>query len=412
MDYRVIVIGGGIIGTSTAYYLSQLGVDVVLVESRDIAAGTSGSCDRAIMLQSKTPGPTLDLAVESAAMYKNLEAELDANLEYREGGGMILIETAAELEAISSLVERQRSAGLDVQLLSGEEARRMQPELSEHILGSTWWSNDAEVNPLNVSFSMARKAAQNGAQILLHTHVTGLIAETHRVTGVETSNGDCIYGDAIIVTTGVWTPKMFEKLGVDIPIIPRRGQILVSERVSPFLHCTVLSGAYIAAKLSKERATEDSVGIGLSMGQTGHGQLLIGGSREFAGFDLGTSPEVTRAIAERAVRVFPHLANVNIIRTFSGLRPYTPDGKPIISDVPQWPGLYIAAGHEGDGIALAPVTGKLAARMACGLNPGRDLSPFSLSRFDASQFNASQFSPLQVNSPQLRSSEIADMGVH
>lgn len=383
MNYKVIVVGGGIIGTSAAYYLSKLGAKVTLLEAQDIASGTSGACDKAIMLQSKTPGPLLDLAFESAKMYAGLEEELEADLEYRKCGGMILFETAQEMEVIQNLVERQRQVGLDVKLLSGEEARKRQPGLAEHILGSTWWENDAEVNPLNVSFAMARAAQRLGAKIRLQARVTKLITERDRVVGVDIA-GEQMYADAVIVTLGVWTPQILKPLGLDVPIIPRRGQILVSERIPAFVKCNILSGAYIASKMSMDAngaKLANPAGIGLSLGQTNSGTLLIGGSREFVGYDLGTTVDVTRAIGQSAMRVFPALSKVRILRTFAGLRPYTPDGKPILGPVKDWPGLYLAAGHEGDGIALAPVTGKIIAHVSCGLDPGIDISPFSLSRF-------------------------------
>lgn len=385
MRQKVIVIGGGLIGTSAAYYLSKAGAQVTLLEAHDIAAGTSGACDRAIMMQSKAPGPLLQLALESARMYQDLEEELEADLEYRKGGGMIVFETPEEREAIRSLVLRQREAGLDVQLISAEEARQRQPGLSSHILGSTWWEHDAEVNPLNVSFALARGAKRLGASIRLQAKVTRLLAENERITGVEVS-GEALYADAVVVALGVWTPHLLSPLGLDVPIIPRRGQILVSERLPPFVEGNVLGAAYITSKLSKNgggTGATESAGVGLSLGQTNSGTLLIGGSREFKGYELETSVEITRAIGQAAVRLFPSLANVRILRTFAGLRPFTPDGKPIIGNVPELAGLFVAAGHEGDGVALSPVTGRLIANVVTGVNPEFDLSPFSLARFRA-----------------------------
>src|SRR5690606_20979249 len=116
----------------------------------------------------------------------------------------------------------------------------------------------------------------------------------------------------------------------------------------------ILSASYIANKL-KESA--DPFGIGLAIGQTRSGTLLIGGSRQFAGYNTKPSSEITQKIGEAAVRAFPELANVRIIRAFAGLRPYTPDGMPVLGSIDGMDGIYIAAGHEGDGVALAPITG-------------------------------------------------------
>jgi sarcosine oxidase subunit beta len=382
VSYKVIVAGGGLIGASTAYYLAKSGAAVTLIESKDIAAGTSGACDRAIMLQSKKPGPTLDLAMKSAEIYQELEQELETELEYRKSGGMIIIETPEEMEAMEQIVERQQKAGIGVELISGKEAREHQPGLSKDLIGSTWWEQDAEVNPLKVAFAMANAARRRGAEIKLGTPVKKLLTLNNRVIGVETAK-EKLYADAVVVAMGVWTPKLFEPFDIDVPIIPRKGHILVSERMPPFLHTGILSAAYIANKLRRNLKIEDAdpFGVGLAIGQTLSGSLLIGGSREFAGYSLETNPEVIRKIGEAAVRAFPLLANARIIRAFTGLRPYTPDGMPIIGPVDGMEGVFIAAGHEGDGVALAPISGKVMAQMVCGDTFGGDINTFSLSRF-------------------------------
>ncbi|MFA1821513.1 NAD(P)/FAD-dependent oxidoreductase [Virgibacillus oceani] len=383
MSYEVIVVGGGLIGTSAAYYLAKSGARVKLIEAKDIASGTSGACDRAIMLQSKKPGPTLDLAIKSAAMYRDLDEELETNLEYRQSGGMIIIETEEEMEAMEAMVERQQQAGVGVKLISGEEARERQPGLSKNVIGSTWWENDAEVNPLKVSFAYANAARKRGAEIKLSAPVTSLITESNRVTGVDIE-GEKLYADAVVVAAGVWTPMLFKPLGVEVPIIPRQGQILVSERMKPFLHAGILSASYIANKLRSEHdpGMADPFGVGLAIGQTHSGSLLIGGSRQFAGYNnTEINPEITRKIGEAAVRAFPPLEHVRIIRTFSGLRPYTPDGMPVLGPIDGLEGIYIAAGHEGDGVALSPISGKIMAQIVCDEKPEMDISAFSISRF-------------------------------
>jgi sarcosine oxidase subunit beta len=174
-------------------------------------------------------------------------------------------------------------------------------------------------------------------------------------------------------------------LDLDIPIIPRKGHILVTERLPRLIRGEILSGSYImkkhsvSAEASPGGATD--YGVGLVLGQTRSGNLLIGGSREFAGYDVTTSRAVLHEIAQTAVRLVPVLAGVALIRAFAGLRPFTRDGKPILGAVPERPGLYLAAGHEGDGIALGPITGQIMADVVTGRTTGWDLSPFALSRF-------------------------------
>ncbi len=378
MKQKVIVIGGGIIGTSVAYYLSKKDVEVTLFEAKDIAAGTTSSCDRAIMLQSKKPGPTLELALQSAKMYTTLELELEADLEYQKGGGMILIENEHELNVMTEMVKQQNQAGLNVSIINGGHAREINPLLSKNIIASTWWSEDAEINPMSTAFAFVKAAQRRNAKIKLNDEVQALLIEKNRVVGIK-ANKENYYADNIVVCTGVWTKKVLETIEIDVPIIPRKGEILVTERLPRVLDCNILSGSYIAAKLQK--GNDNPYGIGLAIGQTKSGSLLIGGSREFVGFDHSTNSKVIREIAKRAIQVFPFLKHVHLIRTFSGFRPFTPDNLPILSEVPEVAGLFIAAGHEGDGIALAPITGKLMAEMICEQKTDFEMKPFSIERF-------------------------------
>ncbi|WP_332651143.1 NAD(P)/FAD-dependent oxidoreductase [Lysinibacillus sp. 54212] len=378
MKQKVIVVGGGIIGTSVAYYLTKKDIEVILFEAKDIAAGSSGSCDRAIMLQSKKPGPNLDLALKSAEMYKTLELELEEDLEYHKGGGMILIENEFEFNVIKEMVERQNQAGLNVSIISGDEARKKIPALSKKIIAATWWEEDAEISPMGTAFAFAKAAQKNNATIKLNCEVQSLVIKNGRIIGVKAAD-EIFYADSVVVCTGVWTKKILETINIDVPIIPRKGQILVTERLPQIIDCNILSGSYIASKLQKTNG--DPYGIGLAIGQTQSGTLLIGGSREFAGFDSSTNSQVIREIAKRAVNTFPFLKNVNLIRTFSGFRPFTPDNLPILSEVPSVDGLFIAAGHEGDGIALAPITGKIMTEMVSRQNIDINLDAFKIDRF-------------------------------
>lgn len=381
----VAIVGGGIVGTCAAYFLSKKGVGVTVLEAADIAAGASGSCDRAIMIQSKSPGLMMQMALAGLQIYRELEGELGADLEFSSAGGMILIENDGEMLVMERIVRLQREAGLDVRLLDRREAMGRQPMVSPHILGATYWDGDSEVNPMRVCLCMAAAARSLGARFLLNTRVTGLLNENGRICGVETPQGK-IKSGAVLLSAGAWTPDLGKMAGINIPITPRKGQILVSQPLPPLVRGNVLSGSYIASKHNPELAKSagsitEKLGIGLSLGQTRSGNLLIGGSREFAGYHRDTTPEAVRAIAENAARLFPALRNVRIIRSFAGLRPYTPDGLPILGTAPGRPGLFIAAGHEGDGIALGPFTGRLMADELTGTAHGWDMKPFAPGRF-------------------------------
>lgn len=365
-----VVIGGGVIGMSIAYRLAERGRRVTLIERHDLASGASGACDKAIFLQSKNPGLHLELALASAAMYEGLAGELGSEIEFRRDGAMIAIETPSDFEIMARFVARQKEAGLRVDLLTGDEARKVQPALASHITGATWSDQDAEVNPMLLTFAFARAARRHGAEILANTEVTGIRTVAGRVTAVTTDRGE-IGTDLVINACGAWAPQIAEMVGLDIPIKPRRGQIIITERVPPMIHGDMLCARYIVAKYNPDILKDSNdpavrLGVGLSLGQTVSGNLLIGGCREFVGHDRRNTEEALRAIVNHATRLVPGLRGIHVIRTFAGLRPYTPDGLPVLGEAPGLKGFFLAAGHEGDGIALAPVTGRIMADLVDG----------------------------------------------
>jgi len=166
---------------------------------------------------------------------------------------------------------------------------------------------------------------------------------------------------------------------VEIPIRPRRGQIVVTEAYAPLLQRGLLSAKYIAAKYNP--ALAETGELGLSIEQTKSGGFLLGSTREFVGFDRRTTWSAMRRIAVQTSRILPALRDFRVIRTFAGLRPSSPDGLPILGPVPNVEGLFLAAGHEGDGIALSPITGQIIAEWIEEGSPGMDVSPFNVERF-------------------------------
>lgn len=382
---EVVIIGGGVIGTAIAYYLTTWGIKPTLLERSDICSGTSGACDKAISLQSKTPGLHLELAMTSAAMFSSLGMELQCDIEYYRNGGMIAIENESQLSIMEAFVQRQKSYGLPVDIVTNEEARRQQPALSPKLIAATYSPADGEVSPLKLTFGFAKAAKQQGAILRTGVVVTDLVINHGRVEGVLTNQGTIPAG-VVINAAGVFAPSIGRMAGLDIPIKPRRGQIIVTEAVPPLIRGALWSARYIVAKHNPDMIRQEDpeaakLGVGLSAGQTQEGTLLIGGSREFAGYQAVTTPEAIGAILRHAVNIIPALRTIHVIRTFAGLRPYTPDGMPIIGPVEEVDGLIMAAGHEGDGIALAPVTGKLVAQYVASGIMEKEIKGLLLSRF-------------------------------
>ncbi len=357
----VVVIGGGAIGTSVAYHLAKRHIDVIVVERDDIASGTSGACDGFIFMQSKKPGVHLQMTLESARMMEYLSSELPRDIEYKKSGGMILVESREEIPEMRRLVKRQRKIGLEVDLLDSHEAREMETCLSPGIAGATYSPMDAQVNPIFLCLAFAEAAKDMGAKMLINTEVTDISVPDGEVQGVMTSKG-FIKTNTVVNAAGPYAAIIANMVGMDLPIKPRRGQVLVTESVPRMLKRVVICSKYITSKFSP-RSGQNRLGVGLALEQTQAGSMLIGSTREFVGYDRSVTPEGLRAILNRATAFVPAIREVNIIRAFAGLRPYTPTGMPILGPVEGIKGFIVAAGHEGDGIALSPITGSSIAEL-------------------------------------------------
>jgi len=370
----VIVIGAGIIGLATAYYLSRENKRVLVLEKEEIGAGASGACDDMILLQSKKPGILLEMALESLNMYKNLSDELETDLEFQNLGGMILIETEEQLSIMEEFVASQNKHGLDVEILDKETVIKKQPFVSRRVIASTYSSIDSQVNPFRVMQGFIKKGQELGMEIRKHLPVKRISMTKTGLWEVETDNGEKFSSKAVVNAAGAWAPEICKLVEMDIPIRPKRGQIAITEQIPPLGETNIWDAEYIVAKLNpfmakRRKKILAELGIGLSFTRTHDGNYFIGGTREFVGYDKGTTIEGISNIVTQALRYFPILKNVSIIRTFGGLRPASLDGKPFLGEIEGLNGFFVAAGHEGDGIALAPVTGKLMAQLITGQKP-------------------------------------------
>jgi sarcosine oxidase subunit beta len=374
----VVVIGAGVIGASIAFHLSRRGIKPLIVEKNDPAAGSSGACDGLVFMQSKRPGLHLELALATRRRFSELEAELGREIEFRNSGGLRVIENETELAAMRLSVEALKKGGLEVELIDGNEARRREPCLSERVIAATYSAMDAQVNPYALTFAFLRAAKSAGTRILTGVEVKGIEKAAGKATGVFTGNGR-ISAPVVVNAAGALAAEVGRLAGLEVPITPRRGQILVTAAVPPLLRHGLISAQYVAAKFDPELAAKG--GMGFSLEQAENGNILIGSTREFVGFDRRTTFEGIRTIARRIAPIIPALKHVPVIRSFGGLRPYTPDGLPILGKVAELEGFIMAAGHEGDGIALSAITGELIADLIATGRTQLPLDAFRLERF-------------------------------
>ena len=380
---HVIIVGAGVIGSSSAYFLSDAGVRVTLIDRGEIGSGTSSRCDGNILAIDKDPGFDSQMARLSQETLHDLAQKLPS-FEYRRPGSYLVCDNEGEVPLAQRWVEEQQEMGLPFKYLDSPAIHEHLPHIAPDVPGGLYCASDSTLNPFLYTQRLAQAARQNGAVIFPHRPVQSLAVQNGRVRGVEFEDGTLLAGDVVVVAAGVWTPALMEPLGIEVPVRPRKGQILVSGKGPLFGNAKVMEFGYLMSKFGRERvapAAMQSHGVALVYEPTTSHNFLLGSSREFGTWDTTPDMRVDQLIAERALRFYPGMKEATIIRSYAGLRPWTPDHFPIISRVESVPGLILATGHEGDGIGLAAVTGLLVRDLASEQEPAIDVTRLAWNRF-------------------------------
>jgi len=379
----VLIIGGGIIGCSTAYYLGKRGMNVMVVEKGEIASGTSSRCDGNVLAIDKDPGFDSRMSYVSQQLLAELSRELEDPFEYRAPGSILVCESEEEMEAAERWVAQNKAAGLPFRMLDRSDIRQESPFFADDLPGGLECATDATVNPYMLTYALAEGAKKNGVVMRTRTEVKAV--ERRAADGtykVVTDRGD-ISANKVINAAGVWARRIGEMVGLDIPVFPRKGHLIVASRQVPVGPRKVMEFGYLMSKFGGKRKVDpvtEAYGVALVFEPTASQNFLIGSSRQFVGFDTAIDMDVVRCMAKRALRFYPKIGDFHVIRVYCGLRPWTEDHLPIVSPVEELPGFYIAAGHEGDGISLAAVTGKLMSELVAGQS--ETIIPAEPLRFD------------------------------
>lgn len=379
-----VVIGGGIVGLSNAYWLVKRGLSVVLIEKGDLVAGTSARCDGNNYICDTAPGEvthTMKLAVnEVENLVKN---ELDTDVDWIENGMFTLAEDEEQYEQAKKQCAEKQADGISCRMVDSRELHEAEPNLASDIYGAIEFTEGGSLNPMLFGFALGEKVEKLGGELMRFTTVQGIGLNPDGSVGkVITDKGD-ILTKFVIDAAGVWSPEIGKMAGVDIPVTKMKGDILVAEsdvRVSNRYVCEIgYNFLRNDMELSGDDAIRQKYGIGFLTEPTGAENALIGFSK-YPAEDTKTNFEVTRAMAKRAIRFYPMLADVNIIHTYAGLRPWSPDHEPIISKT-HVPGFYVCSGHCGSGIAYGPLSGKLIMQMILGEKTDVKMDRYDLYRF-------------------------------
>ncbi|MFD5335400.1 NAD(P)/FAD-dependent oxidoreductase [Streptomyces hawaiiensis] len=371
----VVVVGAGVVGAATTLYAARAGLDAVVVDRGPVAGGTTGAGEGNLLVSDKEPGPELELALLSARLWAGLaREELGRAVEYEAKGGLVVAGTDQALAGLEKLAAEQRAAGAEAVPVPPDRLTDLEPYLAPGLAGGMHYPQDAQVMPALAAAHLLRASK---ARVLTGREVTEVLrGPDGAVRGVRTDRGD-LHAPAVVNAAGTWGGEVAARAGVSLPVLPRRGFVLVTEPLPPRIRHKVYAADYVADVASDSAALQTSPVVE----GTPAGPVLIGASRERVGLDRSLSLPAVRALAAGATGLFPFLAGVRALRAYAGFRPYLPDHLPAIGPDPRAPGLFHACGHEGAGIGLATGTGHLIAQVLTGRTPDLDLGPFRPERF-------------------------------
>ena len=363
---NVVIVGGGIAGMSTAYYLGESGVSSLVIEPDSIGSHASGFAYGGL---SHLGGgdPVFPLAEAGIRLHRELSRRLPdetgVKIEYRPRESLGLVFTEDEARAAKAgLHWRQSQQGPNVRWLEAEEVETLEPRISDEVLGAVHARGNSDVEPYQLMLALAHGAERVGATIL-HGRATGLKRSGGRVTAVVTDSGE-VRCDTVVLAMGPWTGQMSDPLGVPIKVRPLKGQILrLRAPGAPFEYSIGWAGNYATTKPD--------------------GMLWAGTTEEDAGFDESPTSEARDRIMGSLLKMVPSLADAQLVRQTACLTPLSADGLPVLGAVPGWEGVYVATGGERIGILLGPAMGRVTADLIAKGSSDIPIEPFSPGRFSA-----------------------------
>lgn len=391
-SFDVVVIGAGAVGTGVAYHLAKKGYEVALIERGDVASGTSSHCDAVALICDKKPGIDTEMGYASIQVFKELEKELSYDFEFRQRGSLYVCETDQELEVASDYVKQQQADGYEMRMVDNYEMQQIEPYLAKDLVGGIWTDPDSSMSPYKLCFAFVEEGKRHGLKTYLHHTVLNIRLDEKGAVEAVVTDKETIYTKRVVNCAGAWARELGKMVGLDIPIFPRKGTILISEKTPKIVSQKVHEFGYMLSKFEdinfKRNVSElvEKHNVAFNIEPTEDNNFLLGGNREYKGFDITTEIEVMQAIAERGIRFFPIIKEINMIRAYSGVRPYCVGHLPIVSEVDEIPGYYIAAGHEGDGISLSGITGRMMTQIIAGEETDFNIDKLKFSRFKGQTF--------------------------
>ncbi|HKV50656.1 MAG TPA: FAD-dependent oxidoreductase [Gemmatimonadaceae bacterium] len=373
----VVIVGAGIVGAACALALARESLDVLIVDASFAGGGSTAAAMGHLVVMDDSPAQ-LALTAYSRGVWERMADELPPNCEYETRGTLWVADGEDDLGAAHAKQALYAAHGVASSIVSGAELARMEPALVHGLAGALFVPGDGVLYPPNAARWYMERAVALGARLREHCTAVSIGGGAVRVRDAGGA-GDNISAGAIVNAAGVDAPQLTPGL----PIVPRKGHLVITDRYPGLCHSQLVELGYLR---SAHGLGGESVAFNVQPRATG--QLLIGSSRELAGRDPAVNASVLGAMVRRATRFVPALAQCEAIRVWTGFRPATPDGLPLIGRWDREPGVWIAAGHEGLGITTAPGTAALIAAGITGQPAPFAAAPFGPSRPMSGQHGA------------------------
>ena len=371
------MVGAGIAGVSVAVELARRGVDVELLDRGAVAGGTTGLGEGNVLCARVEPGPRLELTRLGQALYREIEDDLGGQARIRRKGALVVHRYGEGLEAGREHVARMRAAGVACSVVESADLRALEPRLAHDVAGAERFPDDLQCDACAITRALARELERRGGRVRTGVEVRAIRVLRGRVRGLDTVEGPLACGAAVLAA-GPWSAALAASAGLDLPVEPRKGQLALTGVAGPgWVRHKLLDGAYAAAVASDDAALR----VATVVETTWDGRVIVGSSRERRGFDTTVDPAVTVAMVAHAALLVPEVAGLAVERAWAGLRPFLPDHRPAVGPSRVVDGLWASTGHEGAGVALGPISGRLVAQALCGERPALDLELFSVDRF-------------------------------
>lgn len=405
-EFDIVIIGAGIIGLTIArQFLMESDMSVAVVDKAVPCSGATGAGQGYLWMGHKSPDSDIwELALRSHRLWESLAESLrdqglnpSEELGWKQTGSLLIGKTPEELDMLKRKVKQLSGAGLEVEYLSVADLLSMEPALLiGNSCGAAFLPNDCQLDA-HCTAAFIEKANRNfeGRYAeFFHDPVTGLLrsGSNGKIEAVQTAKTTLYSKKAIVLAAGCWSGTLLrdllreEKTVLDVPIMPRKGHLLVIENFNSFhVNHGLMEVGYVNHQaLTSAKDLEHTSSISMTATMDVQGNLVLGSSREFAGFNTDVNESIIARIWERASEFFPTMKEISFseIKSSSkvriGLRPYMLDGKPVIGPVPGLSKVFLASGHEGGGLSMALGTAEMIVNMVLGI-PGKvDPTPFSV----------------------------------